>query len=282
MYRIVRKDVLNEQVSRMVVEAPYAARRAQAGQFIILRIDDEGERIPLTIADYDRAQGTITIIYQKVGATTRQLDTLGVGDSLLDFVGPLGKASEREGLKRVAVVGGGLGVAIAYPQAKALHEMGAEVDLVVGFRNTSLIILQEEFDKACSHLFVMTDDGSNGHKGFVTQALEEQLKAGVQYAAVIAIGPLMMMKAVSELTRPYGIKTIVSMNSIMVDGTGMCGGCRVTVGGETKFACVDGPDFDGHLVDFDGAARRGRMYFTEEKQTNERHQCRLEGMGGNR
>ncbi|MEA4897619.1 sulfide/dihydroorotate dehydrogenase-like FAD/NAD-binding protein [Bacillota bacterium Meth-B3] len=281
MYRIVRKDVLNEQVSRMVVEAPFVARHAQPGQFIILRVDEEGERVPLTIAAFDREQGTVTIIYQKVGASTRLLDTKQEGEGLHDFVGPLGKASELEGLKRVAVVGGGLGVAIAYPQAKALHDMGAEVDLIVGFRNTSLIILADEFDAACTNLFVMTDDGSNGHKGFVTQALEERLKAGVQYDAVIAIGPLMMMKAVSELTRPYGIKTIVSMNSIMVDGTGMCGGCRVTVGGQTKFACVDGPDFDGHLVDFDSAIRRGRMYLDYEHEANE-HACRLEGMGGTR
>ncbi len=280
MYKIVQKDVFNEQVSRMVVEAPYAARRAQPGQFIVLRVDEEGERIPLTIADFDREKGTVTIIYQKVGATTRLLDTLNAGDCLSDFVGPLGKPSALEGLKKVAVVGGGLGVAIAYPQAKALHEQGSEVDLIVGFRSTSLIILADEFEKACTNLFVMTDDGSNGHKGFVTQALEERLKAGVRYDEVIAIGPLMMMKAVSELTRPYGIHTTVSMNSIMVDGTGMCGGCRVTVDGQTKFACVDGPDFDGHLVDFDGAARRGRMYLTEEKETALRHACKLEGMGG--
>ncbi|MEG2860260.1 MAG: sulfide/dihydroorotate dehydrogenase-like FAD/NAD-binding protein [Clostridia bacterium] len=277
MYKILKKEVLNEQVSRMVVLAPYAARRAQPGQFIILRVDDEGERIPLTIAGFDREAGTITIIYQKVGATTRQLDTMNEGDCLHDFVGPLGKASEFDGMKKVAVVGGGLGVAIAYPQAKALHDLGAEVDLIVGFRNTDLIILSDEFEKACTNLFVMTDDGSNGHKGFVTQALDEQLKAGVHYDAVIAIGPLMMMKAVSEMTRPYGIKTIVSMNSIMIDGTGMCGGCRVTVAGETKFACVDGPDFDGHLVDFDSAATRGRMFATEEKTALEKHVCRLTG-----
>ncbi len=277
MYKIVEKQTLNEQVSKMVIHAPYVARHAQPGQFIILRVDEEGERIPLTIAGYDREKGDVTIIYQKVGATTRLLDTLNAGDSLQDFVGPLGKASEFEGMHKVAVVGGGLGVAIAYPQAKALHDMGAEVDLIVGFRTEGLIILKEEFDKACTNLFVMTDDGSNGHKGFVTQALEEQLKAGVQYDAVIAIGPLMMMKAVSEMTRPYGIKTIVSMNSIMIDGTGMCGGCRVVVGGQTKFACVDGPDFDGHQVDFDSALTRGRMFIEEEKAATERHACRLLG-----
>ncbi|MDO4548077.1 MAG: sulfide/dihydroorotate dehydrogenase-like FAD/NAD-binding protein [Clostridia bacterium] len=277
MYKIVAKDVLNEQVTRMVIHAPYVARKAQPGQFIILRIDDEGERIPLTIAGYDREAGTITIIFQLVGATTRLLNTLNVGDELLDFVGPLGKASEFEGMHNVAVVGGGLGVAIAYPQAKALHDMGAVVDLIVGFRNEKLIILADEFEKACTNLFVMTDDGSNGHKGFVTQALEERLKAGVKYDAVIAIGPLMMMKAVSEMTRPYGIKTIVSMNSVMIDGTGMCGGCRVIVGGKPKFACVDGPDFDGHEVDFDSALKRGRMFLDEEKKAVEAHECRLTG-----
>ena len=280
MYKIVEKQTLNEQVSKMVVHAPYVARHAQPGQFIILRVEENGERIPLTIAGYDRDKGEVTIIYQKVGATTRLLDTLNAGDSLQDFVGPLGKASEFEGMHKVAVVGGGLGVAIAYPQAKALHDMGAEVDLIVGFRTEGLIILKEEFDKACTNLFVMTDDGSNGHKGFVTQALETQLKAGVKYDAVIAIGPLMMMKAVSEMTRPYGIKTIVSMNSIMIDGTGMCGGCRVVVGGQTKFACVDGPDFDGHLVDIDSALTRGRMFMEEEKAATEHHACRL--MGGTR
>jgi ferredoxin--NADP+ reductase len=280
VYKILEKQTLNEQVSRMVVHAPYVARRALPGQFIILRIDEAGERIPLTIAGYDREQGTITIIYQKVGATTRLLDTLNAGDHLLDFVGPLGKASEFEGMHKVAVVGGGLGVAIAYPQAKALHDLGAEVDLIVGFRTKDLIILEDEFHEACTNLFVMTDDGSNGHKGFVTKALEEQLKAGVAYDAVIAIGPLVMMKAVSEMTRPYGIRTIVSMNSIMIDGTGMCGGCRVIVGGETKFACVDGPDFDGHLVDFDSALRRSRMYLEEEKAATERHVCRLTGGAG--
>ena len=280
MYKIVKREPLNEQVSRMVVYAPYAARHAQPGQFIILRVDERGERIPLTIAGFDHDAGTITIIYQKVGATTRLLDTLNAGDCLTDFVGPLGRASEFEGMKRVAVVGGGLGVAIAYPQAKALHDMGAEVDLIVGFRNTDLIILEDEFEKACTNLFVMTDDGSNGHKGFVTQALKEQLDAGVHYDTVIAIGPLMMMKAVCDMTKPFGIRTIVSMNSIMIDGTGMCGGCRVIVGGQTKFACVDGPDFDGHEVDFANANMRGKMFLQEEKEASDRHACRLEGMQG--
>lgn len=278
MYPIVKKRVLNETVTLMEVEAPLVARKAQPGQFIIFRIDEEGERVPLTIAGYDRERGTVTIIFQKVGYTTGKLDTLEEGDALLDFVGPLGEPSHVGGVKRAAVIGGGLGVAIAYPQAKALHDRGAEVDLIVGFRNEGLIILQDELTAASTELTVMTDDGSNGHKGFVTQALAEKIESGAQYDEVIAIGPLPMMKAVCDLTRPYGIKTIVSMNPIMIDGTGMCGGCRVTVGGETKFACVDGPDFDGHLVDFDEAIARGRMFRPEEAQAKEKlHKCRLTG-----
>lgn len=278
MYPIVKKRVLNETVTLMEVEAPLVARKAQPGQFIIFRIDEEGERVPLTIAGYDRERGTVTIIFQKVGYTTEKLDTLEEGDALLDFVGPLGEPSHVGGVKRAAVIGGGLGVAIAYPQAKALHDSGAEVDLIVGFRNEGLIILQDELTAASTELTVMTDDGSNGHKGFVTQALAEKIESGAQYDEVIAIGPLPMMKAVCDLTRPYGIKTIVSMNPIMIDGTGMCGGCRVTVGGETKFACVDGPDFDGHLVDFDEAIARGRMFRSEEAQAKEKlHKCRLTG-----
>jgi ferredoxin--NADP+ reductase len=261
----------------MEVEAPLVARKARPGQFIIFRIDEEGERVPLTIAGYDREKGTVTIIFQKVGYTTEKLDTLEEGDSLMDFVGPLGEPSETEGIKRAAVIGGGLGVAIAYPQAKALHEAGAEVDLIVGFRNEHLIILKDELEAACTNLIIMTDDGSNGNKGFVTQALEKQIQAGREYDTVIAIGPLPMMKAVSEMTRPLKIHTIVSMNPIMIDGTGMCGGCRLTVGGETKFACVDGPDFDGHLVDFDEAMARGRMFRPEEAKAREKHTCRLTG-----
>lgn len=277
MYSITEKTVLNENVIRMTVHAPLVARKALPGQFIIFRIDENGERIPLTIAGYDRAAGTVTIIFQKVGYTTEKLALLNAGDSLLDFVGPLGEPSRTEGIKKAAVIGGGLGVAIAWPQAKALKEAGAEVDLIVGFRNTDLIILENELHEACSELTVMTDDGSNGNRGFVTQALEQKLKAGVKYDEVIAIGPLPMMKAVSELTRPYGIKTVVSMNPIMIDGTGMCGGCRLTVGGETKFACVDGPDFDGHLVDFDEAIARSRMFREEERISREKHACRLIG-----
>ena len=278
MFPIVKKRVLNESVTLMEIEAPLVARKAQPGQFIIFRNDEAGERVPLTIAGYDREKGTVTIIFQKVGYTTDRLDTLNEGDALLDFVGPLGEPSHTEGIRRAAVIGGGLGVAIAYPQAKALHEAGAKVDLIVGFRNEQLVILKDELTAACTELTIMTDDGSNGRKGFVTQALEEKLRAGEQYDEVIAIGPLPMMKAVCDLTRPYGVKTIVSMNPIMIDGTGMCGGCRVTVGGETKFACVDGPDFDGHLVDFDEAIARSRMFRPEEAQAREHaHKCRLTG-----
>ena len=247
------------------------------GQFIIFRIDEEGERVPLTIAGYDREKGSVTIIFQKVGYTTEKLGSLNEGDALLNFVGPLGEPTHTEGIGKAAVIGGGLGVAIAYPQAKALHDAGAQVDLIVGFRNEHLIILKDELEAACSDLTVMTDDGSNGHKGFVTQALQEKLEAGKTYDTVIAIGPLPMMKAVCDLTKPYGIKTIVSMNPIMIDGTGMCGGCRLTVGGETKFACVDGPDFDGHLVDFDEAIARSRMFRPEEAMAREKHICNLTG-----
>ena len=265
MYQILKKQTLNANTKLMVIDAPHVARKAEPGQFIILRVSAEGERIPLTIADFDREKGSVTIIFQEVGATTQALGSLNEGECLHDFVGPLGKASELEGLKKVAVVGGGLGCAIAYPQAKKLHEMGAEVDLIAGFRSKDIIILEDEMKNACTNLHIVTDDGSNGRKALVTQVLKELIDAGNQYDAVIAIGPMIMMKFVCETTRPYGIKTIVSMNTIMVDGTGMCGGCRLTVGGETKFACVDGPDFDGHLVDFDGAMRRGAMYKAQEK-----------------
>lgn len=278
MFPIVKKRVLNETVTLMEIEAPLVARKALPGQFIIFRIDEEGERIPLTIAGYDREKGTVTIIFQKVGYTTMKLDTLNEGDALLDFVGPLGEPSHTEGVKRAAVIGGGLGVAIAYPQAKALHEAGCEVDLIVGFRNEHLIVLKDELAAACTDLTIMTDDGSNGNKGFVTQALQAKLDAGKVYDEVIAIGPLPMMKAVCDLTKPKDIKTIVSMNPIMIDGTGMCGGCRVTVGGVTKFACVDGPDFDGHQVDWAEAISRSRMFRPEEQRAMEKlHKCRLTG-----
>lgn len=279
MFKIIQKRRLNDTTTLMRIEAPAVARKAQPGQFIILRIDENGERIPLTIADYDREAGSVGIIFQKVGATTRRLDTLEEGDFLQDFVGPLGRESEFGDVagKRVAVIGGGLGIAIAYPQAAALHALGAKVDMIVGFRNIELAILLDELGDVCENLIVMTDDGSNGHRGFVTTALEEQIKSGAEYARVVAIGPMPMMRAVCELTRPYGIKTIVSMNPIMIDGTGMCGGCRLTVGGVTKFACVDGPEFDGHEVDFDEAIKRSRMYRDEERQSVEKHFCNLTG-----
>lgn len=278
MYRIVTKRALHETVTLMEVEAPYIAKKAKPGQFIILRVDENGERVPLTVAGTDPARGTVTIIYQKVGYTTKRLDCLNEGDSLQDFVGPLGVASHLAGMKKVAVIGGGLGVAIAYPQAKALHDMGAEVDVIVGFRNTDLMILMDELKAASTNLYVMTDDGSNGHKGFVTSALEEQLKAGKTYDHVIAIGPLVMMRAVVNITKQYDIPTVISMNPIMIDGTGMCGCCRVTVGGEMKFACVDGPDFDGFQVDWDEAIARGRMYRKEEAESLECKACNLQNV----
>ena len=279
MFQIIHKRELNAQTTMLDVKAPAVARREKPGQFIILRVDENGERIPLTIAGCNQDEGTVKIIFQKVGATTRRLGLLEEGQSILYFVGPLGRESEFGDVagKRVAVIGGGLGIAIAYPQAAALHALGAKVDMIVGFRSMDLAILLDELQNACTNLIVMTDDGSNGHKGFVTTALEEQLKAGADYQRVIAIGPMPMMRAVCELTRPYGIQTIVSMNPIMIDGTGMCGGCRLTVGGETKFACVDGPEFDGHLVDFDEAMKRSRMYRDQEKISMEKHFCNLTG-----
>ena len=260
MFKILKKQPLNPTVTKMVIEAPLVARKAQAGQFIILRASDDGERIPLTIAGYDREAGTVDIIFQIVGGTTMELNTLNEGDYLPDFVGPLGKASEVEGFKKVAVVGGGVGCAIALPVAQALHANGCEVHSVVGFRNKDLVILEDEFNACSSKVCMMTDDGTYGTKGLVTNALEELIKSGEKYDEVIAIGPVIMMKFVCQLTKKYDIPTVISMNPIMIDGTGMCGGCRLTVGGETKFACVDGPDFDGHLVDFDEAMKRGAMY----------------------
>lgn len=277
MYKIVRKEVLNSSVKLMEIEAPYVARKAQPGQFIIFRVNEEGERIPLTIADYDSKKGTVTIIFQEVGKSTRMLGSLNAGDEILDFVGPLGIASHFDGVKKVAVIGGGLGTAIAYPQAKKLHSMGAEVHTITGFRNKDLIILEKEMAVVSDKLIIATDDGSNGNKGFVTDMLKGLIEEGNKYDLVIAIGPLIMMKVVSKLTKEYGIKTVVSMNPLMVDGTGMCGGCRITVGGKTKFACVDGPDFDGHEVDFDEAMRRQLMYKTEEKKSCDEHECRLRG-----
>ncbi len=269
MYRIVRKQSLNPTVAMMEIEAPLIARKAEPGQFIIFRAKQDSERIPLTIADFDRDKGTVTIIYQIVGGSTMELDTLQEGDCLQDFVGPLGRPSETEGLKKVAVVGGGVGCAIAYPIAKKLHSMGCEVHSIAGFRSRDLVILEDSFREVSDELRIMTDDGSYGTKGLVTDALEALIQQGNQYDEVIAIGPLIMMKFVCLLTKKYQIKTIVSMNPIMIDGTGMCGGCRLTVGGETKFACVDGPDFDGHLVDFDEAMHRGTIYREFEAHARE-------------
>lgn len=280
MFKIVSKQSLNPTVSRMVIEAPDIAKKALAGQFIILRVNDDGERIPLTVADYDREKGTVTIIYQIVGATTKLLDTKKEGEYISDFVGPLGKATELEGLKKVAVVGGGVGCAIALPVAKALKESGAEVHSVVGFRNKDLVILEDEFKAVSDKYVLMSDDGTAGEKGLVTDALKKLIESGEQYDEVITIGPLIMMKFVCKLTKEYGVKTIVSMNPVMIDGTGMCGGCRLTVGGETKFACVDGPDFDGHLVDFDEAMDRGSMYRDFERHAYE-ETCNLLNKGGN-
>lgn len=269
MYKIVRKKELNPTVTLMDIEAPLIAKKAQPGQFIILRVDENGERIPLTVADYDREKGTITIIFQIVGATTEKLNQLNEGEYIQDFVGPLGVASHVEGLKKVAVVGGGVGCAIAYPIAKKLHKLGCEVHSVVGFRNKDLVILEEEFDKVSDKLCIMTDDGSYGEKGLVTDALRKLIESGEEYDEVITIGPLIMMKFVCMLTKEKGIKTVASMNPIMIDGTGMCGGCRLTVGGETKFACVDGPDFDGHLIDFDEAIERSSMYKGFERHAHD-------------
>ncbi len=269
MYKILRKEALNPTVTLLDIEAPLIAKKAEPGQFIILRVDEEGERIPLTIADYDREAGWVRIIFQIVGATTEKLNAKNEGEFIQDFVGPLGVPTHVEGLKKVAVVGGGVGCAIAYPIAKKLHNLGAEVHSVVGFRNKDLVILEEDFAAVSDKLMMMTDDGSHGTKGLVTNALKELIEAGNQYDEVIVIGPLIMMKFVCALTKEYGVKTTVSMNPIMIDGTGMCGGCRLTVGGETKFACVDGPDFDGHLVDFDEALERGSMYKPFERHAHE-------------
>ena len=269
LFKIVKKKVLNPTVTLMEIEAPLVARKAEPGQFIILRVTDDGERIPLTVADYNRDAGTITIIFQIVGATTALLNQKEEGEFISDFVGPLGRATHTEGLKKVAVVGGGVGCAIAYPVAKKLHELGCEVHSIVGFRNKDLLILEDEFRAASSELIIMSDDGSVGEKGLVTDALKRLIEAGNQYDEVIAIGPLIMMKFVCKLTKEYGIKTVVSMNPVMIDGTGMCGGCRLSVGGEMKFACVDGPEFDGHLVDFDEAMDRSRMYNDFERHAYE-------------
>ena len=265
LYKIVKKEVLNPTVVKMDIYAPLMARKAQPGQFIILRVDEDGERIPLTVADYDANAGTVTIIFQIVGATTKKLSYKNEGDFICDFVGPLGTATHTDGLKKVAIVGGGVGCAIAYPIAKKLHNLGCTVHSVIGFRSKDLVILENDFKKVSDELVVMTDDGSHGNKGLVTDALKNLIDSGNKYDEVIVIGPLIMMKFVCKLTKEYNIKTTVSMNPIMIDGTGMCGGCRLTVDGKTKFACVDGPDFDGHKVDFDEAMARSAMYRDFEK-----------------
>ncbi len=274
MFEILLKKELNPTVTLMEIDAPLIAKKARPGQFVILRTDADGERIPLTIADYDAERGTVTIIFQVVGGTTEKLNHMRQGDRLCDFVGPLGKPTEMDNLKKVAVIGGGVGCAIAYPVAKKMHECGICVHGIVGFRNKNLVILQDEFTASCDHFTLMTDDGSAGERGFVTDALRKQLDDGEQFDEVIAIGPLPMMKFVSALTKEYGVKTVVSMNPIMIDGTGMCGGCRLSVGGETKFACVDGPEFDGHQVDFDEAMARSSMYHDFERKAHE-NTCNL-------
>lgn len=269
MFKIVSKRSLNPTVTMMDIEAPLVARKAQAGQFIILRTDEDGERIPLTVAGCDREKGTVKIIFQIVGATTEKLNHKEVGDCLADFAGPLGRPTETEGLRKVCVVGGGVGCAIALPVAQKLHEQGCEVHSIIGFRNKDLVILEDEFAACSDRLTVMTDDGSHGTKGVVTVPLKEAIEAGENYDEVITIGPLIMMKFVVGVTKPAGVKTVVSMNPIMIDGTGMCGGCRLTVGGKTMFACVDGPDFDGFEVDFDEAMKRGAMYRDFERHSYE-------------
>ena len=274
MYKIVRKERLNPTVTLMEIDAPLVARKAEPGQFIILRVDEDGERIPLTMADCDREKGTVTIIFQIVGATTELLNSKEQGEYIEDFVGPLGKESELEGLKKVCVVGGGVGNAIAYPVAKKLHRLGADVTVIAGFKNKDLVILEDAYEAIANRFVKMSDEGNWGEKGLVTDALRKLLEAGEQFDEVIAIGPVIMMKFVCALTKEFGVKTVISMNPIMVDGTGMCGACRLTVGGETKFACVDGPDFDGHLVDFDEAMSRLTMYRDFERAAHE-HVCNL-------
>ena len=274
MYEIKTKRILNPTVTMMDIYAPLVARKAEPGQFIILRVDEDGERIPLTVAGYDRQAGTVKIIFQIVGASTMKLNQKEVGESLADFCGPLGRATETDGLKKVCIIGGGVGCAIALPVAQKLHELGCEVHSVVGFRNKELLILEDEFKACSSMLTVMTDDGSYGRQGVVTSPLKEALEAGEKYDMIIAIGPIVMMKFVVATARPFGTPVTVSMNPIMIDGTGMCGGCRLTVGGKTKFACVDGPDFDGYEVDFDEAMDRSRMYCDFEAHARE-EECNL-------
>ena len=274
MFTIMKRRELNPTVTELWIKAPLIAKKAKAGQFIIVRAKEDSERIPLTIAGFDREAGTVSIIFQVVGAGTMQLNALKEGEAVHDFVGPLGKATEIEGLKNVCVVGGGVGCAIALPIAQALHAQGTKVTGIVGFRNKDLVILEDEFRACCDEFIIMTDDGSYGDKGVVTAPLEQKIVNGANFDEVIIIGPLIMMKFVVKTTKPHNVKTVVSMNPIMVDGTGMCGGCRLTVGGQTKFACVDGPDFDGFEVDFDEAMHRGTMYKPFEAHAREA-ECNL-------
>ncbi len=273
MFKIIEKKEINDNIFKMTILAPFIAKKALAGQFIIFRVDEVGERVPLTIADYDRENGTITIIFQAIGSSTKKLSLLNEGEFIADVVGPLGVATHLDGYKKACVIGGGVGCAIAYPSAKALFNKGTSVDIIAGFRNRDIVMLENEMKDVSDNLFITTDDGSYGEKGLVTTKLESLINEGNDYDLVIAIGPVVMMKFVCLLTKKYNIKTIVSLNPIMIDGTGMCGGCRVSVGGETKFACVDGPDFDGHLVDFDELMNRNTLYAQEEKD----HVCRLFG-----
>jgi ferredoxin--NADP+ reductase len=278
MFKIVKKRFLDnaKTICLFEIEAPLVAKHAAAGQFVIFRLDEQGERVPVSVAGYDREKGTVTVMVQAAGHTTKMLHTVEEGDYITDFVGPLGRATEMDGLSKVAVVGGGVGCAIAYPIAKEMHEKGIEVDMIAGFRSKDFVILEDELKAACSNLYITTDDGTFGRKGFTTDTLRELLESGHTYDRVIAIGPGLMMKFVADVTRPYNLKTIVSLNPIMVDGTGMCGGCRVMVGGETKFACVDGPDFDAHQVDFDLLIKRGAFYNDDEAEAN-KHICKMTG-----
>ena len=278
MFKIVKKKFLDnaKTICLFEIEAPLVAKHAAAGQFVIFRLDEQGERVPVSVAGYDREKGTVTVMVQAAGHTTKMLHTVEEGDYITDFVGPLGRATEMDGLSKVAVVGGGVGCAIAYPIAKEMHEKGIEVDMIAGFRSKDFVILEDELKAACSNLYITTDDGTFGRKGFTTDTLRELLDSGHTYDRVIAIGPGLKMKFVADVTRPYNLKTIVSLNTIMVDGTGMCGGCRVMVGGETKFACVDGPDFDAHQVDFDLLIKRGAFYNDDEAEAN-KHICKMTG-----
>jgi ferredoxin--NADP+ reductase len=283
MYKIVKRQQLNDTVVRLDVDAPFIAKKAKAGQFIIFRVDEQGERVPLTIADTDPDKGTVSIIFQIVGQSTMLLSQMKEGEYILDFVGPLGAATDFGDAKKVCVIGGGVGNAIAYPSAKALFNDGVDVDVIAGFRSKDIVILEDEYKSICNRFFITTDDGSYGEKGLVTEKLQQLIDEGTNYDLVIAIGPIPMMKFVSKVTEPYNIKTLVSLNPIMIDGTGMCGGCRVTVDGEIKFACVDGPDFDGHKVDYDELIKRNSTY--RDFETHDRENCRMfkaADMGGNK